>query len=149
MENDNFLNRGPYDISELLVLSGDVTSELLYGSEGQRGFADYCTVFSDGQINLNVAPLHVLELLPGLDTAGLAARIEQDRKENPLTSFQDVQKLPGASPRTSTLLTNIATFKSRYFMMNIQCISSEGEDGTSFSIIFDRTIRRVVRWEES
>ena len=149
VEADNFINRAPYDISELLILSGDVNSDLVYGSGGQPGFADYCTVFSDGQINLNVAPLHVMELLPGLDVAGLAARIEQSRKEEPLTSLRDVQSLPGASPRTSTLLTNIAGFRSRYFMMNIQCMSSEGEDGTSFSIIFDRTIRRIVRWEES
>lgn len=149
VENDNFINRPPYDMSELLILSQDITGDFIYGSGGRRGLADYCTVYSDGQINLNFAPVHVMELLPGLDTGGLAARIEQVRQETPLESLRDVQNIPGASPKTSTQLTNIACFKSRYFMMNIQCLSAEDESGTSFSIILDRTTRKIVRWEES
>ena len=149
VELDTFINRGPYDISELLILSKDIPYELIYSSEGSIGFDDYCTVFSDGQFNLNVAPLHVMELLPGLDVTGLAARVEQVRREKALTSMQDIASLPGASSKTSTMLTNIACFKSRYFQLDIQCISMEGEDGTSFEIVFDRTTRKVVRWEES
>lgn len=149
VELENFINRGPYDMSELLILSGDVNHDLVYGNGIQRGFADYCTVYSDGQINLNVAPVHVMELLPGLDTGGLAARIAQVRTETPLRSLRDVQNIPGASPKTSTLLTNIAGFKSRYFMMNIQSLTEDGESGITFSIVFDRTTRRIVRWEES
>ena len=149
VELDTFINRGPYDISELLILSKDIPYEILYGSDGSQGLADYCTVYSDGQINLNAAPLNVMELLPGLNVTGLAARIEQVRQEKGLTSMQDIASLPGASSRTSTLLTNIACFKSRYFQLDIQCISMEGEDGTAFKIIFDRTTRKVVRWEES
>ena len=148
VERDDFINRGPYDLSELLILSREITPDILYGSGGQLGIADYCTVYSEGKINLNVAPVHVMELLPGLDERGLAERIAEARTQEPLKNFRDLQSLPGASPRTSTLLTNIASFKSRYFNVMIQCLETESTGGTSFNIIFDRNTRQIVRWEE-
>ena len=149
VERDNFINRGPFDISELLMLSQDITPQILYGEGSELGIADYCTVYSEGKINLNVAPVHVMELLPGLDERGLAERISQVRTEEPITGFQDIQKLPGASPRTATLLTNLVDFKSRYFEVKIEALEEESEGGTSFNIIFDRTTRQIVRWDES
>ncbi len=147
IEREEFINRGPYDISEFLILSPDITPGVLYGQNGELGLADYCTIFSDGKINLNVAPVHVMELLPGLDVGGLAERIADVRTEEPIKSLSDIQTLPGASPRTATLLTNIAGFKSRYFQIRIEALEDEG--GTSFNIIFDRTTRQIVRWEET
>ena len=135
-------------MSELLILSRDIPSEVIYGSSNQMGIADFCTIYSDGKINLNVAPVHVMELLPGLDT-GLASRVAQVRNDEPFESLQDIQKIPGASARTSTLLTNIVGFQSRYFMMKIHCLDDSGEGGKEFSIIFDRTTRQIVRWEET
>lgn len=146
-EEDYFINRAPYDMSELLILSRDIPTEIIYGSGNQMGIADFCTIYSDGMINLNVAPVHVMELLPGLDT-GLAARVALERNNEPLQSLEDIQKMPGASARTATLLTNIAAFQSRYFMMKIHSLNDSGEGGTEFSIIFDRTTRQIVRWEE-
>ncbi len=140
-ERDNFINRGLYDMSELLILSQDIEEEALYSLE------DYGTIWSDGKINLNVAPQEVLELLPGLDT-GLAERLIREREERTFESLKDLQTLPGASPRTSTQLTNLAAFKSRYFEIQIQCMNYQGEGGNSFSIIFDRTDRKIVKWEE-
>ncbi len=148
-ERDDFINRSPYDMSELLILSNDIDTGILYGTGERRGLMDYCTIYSDGKINLNVAPLHVLEILPGLDAGSIAERLVQDRTENPLESMNDLQKIPGASAKTSTQLTNIAGFKSRYFQMKIESLTDEGESGTSFNIIFDRTTRKIVRWEES
>ena len=147
-ENENFINRQPFDISELLALSSDVTHDIFYGNGTDPGFSDYCTVFSDGKINLNVAPVHVMELLPGLDRGDLAEKIAEVRTEKVLESFSDVQNLPGASPRTSTLLTNIADFKSRYFNIRLEYLSPDGEGGSSYNVIFDRTSRNIVRWEE-
>ena len=147
VEDEYFINRGPYDISELLILSNDITPNLLYGSGGRLGLNDYCTIYSEGRINLNVAPVHVMELLPGLDN-GLADRIARARNEEPLERLDDLTKLPGASAKTSTQLTNIAAFKSRYCMMKIDCLDDNGEGGTSFRIIFDKTTRQIVRWEE-
>ena len=150
MEREDFINRGPYDISELLMLDPLITQKNLYGNGADLGIADYCTVFSEGKININVAPVHVLELLPGLDERGLAERISQVRQEEPITSFKDIQNLPGASPRTSTLLTNLIGFKSRYFQIKIESLMDDGsQGGTSFNIIFDKSTRHIVKWEES
>ena len=148
-ERENFLNRPPYDISELLLMSRDINTEILFGNEGQLGLSDYCTVYSDGKINLNVAPVHVMELLPGLDVGGLAQSVAEYRTENAIESLRDIQKIPGASARTSTQLTNIAAFKSRYFSIKIDCMNSETENVTSYSAVFDRTTKQIVRWEEA
>lgn len=147
-EEKYFINRAPYDISEFLILSNDITRETVYGDDGILGLSDYCTVYSDGKININVAPVHVMELLPGLDTGGLAQSIAEHRTENAIENFQDLQKLPGASARTSTQLTNIVSFKSRYFNIKLQSIIENEEDTSSFSVIFDRTAKKIVRWEE-
>ena len=146
VEYDWYINRPPYDMSELLLLSADITPSLLERLE------EYCTIYSDGRINLNTAPVEVMELLPGLDVGGLAQRLAQMRQEEPLTSLSDVQNIPGAGPKTSTQLTNIATFKSRYFLLKIDLLedrTGSTEGGTSFRIIFDRTTKGIVRWEES
>ncbi len=148
VEYDYFLNRPPYDISELLILSNDITPDMLNGSGTVLGLSDYCTVYSDGKINLNVAPLHVMELLPGLDTGGLAERIVRTRMEEPLTGMNDLQRLPGASGRTSTLLMNIAGFKSRYLEIKLERVSEDGEAGSSYRVIFDRNSKQIVKWEE-
>lgn len=147
-EEKYFINRAPYDISELLILSNDITREIVYGEEGNLGLSDYCTVYSDGKININVAPVHVMELLPGLDTGGLAQSIAEHRKENAIENFQDLQKLPGASARTSTRLTNIVSFKSRYFSIKLESMNEEDDETASFTVIFDRTAKKIVGWEE-
>ena len=149
IERENYINRAPLDISEMLIMSQDITSEILYGGNGRKGLADYCTVYSDGRININYAPLEVLELLPGLDS-GLAARIVSDRTEKIFESLKDIQLLPGASPRTSIQLTNLVTFKSRFFELKIQNFTQDdSQGGVSFNIIFDRNARKIIRWEES
>lgn len=141
VEYDGFLNRQLYDMSELLMLSHDIDAQLLADIE------DYCTVYSDGRINLNVAPVHVMELLPGLDTGQIAQSIAHARREKPLETLRDIQELPGASPRTATQLTNIAGFKSRYFRVRIESFN-DNDGGMSYNIVIDRTTRQIVRWEE-
>ena len=147
-EEKYFINRAPYDISELLILSSDIDRSIVYGEDGNLGLSDYCTVYSDGKININVAPVHVMELLPGLDTGGLVQSIAEYRTENAIENFQDLQKIPGASARTSTQLTNIVSFKSRYFNIKLESMSDEDEETSSFTVIFDRTAKKIVKWEE-
>ncbi|MBR1671375.1 MAG: general secretion pathway protein GspK [Fretibacterium sp.] len=146
LERDNFLNRPPLDLSELLVMQ-EITPEVLYGGPGRLGMKDFCTLWSDGKVNLNVAPPAVLRLLPGLDDVQVS-RLVAYRAERTLGSLEDVQEIPGLSPRTATQLTNLAGFKSRYFALRIEFLD-ESPGGTAFNIIFDKTTRRVVRWEES
>ena len=144
-ERRSFINRPPLDISEFLLLE-EVTPELLGGVPGHPGLADFCTVWSGGKVNLNVAPQRVLELLPGLD-GGLAGRVVEYRRRNVIRSLNDLQKLPGLSPKVSTMLTNVAGCKSRYFSLHIEFLE-ESAGGTAFDIVFDRSDEKIVRWEE-
>lgn len=146
VERESFINRAPLDMSEFLMM-GEMTEGILYGEEGRPGLEDFCTIWSDGRINLNVAPVRVLELLPGLDRTR-ARQLAEYRRENALGSMADVQAMPGFSARTSMQLTNLAVFKSRYFALHIEFLDTSA-GGTAFDIIFDRTARKVVRWEES
>ncbi len=90
-----------------------------------------------------------MELLPGLDTGGMAERVAQVRMDHPLESLNDVQSIPGAGPKISSQLTNIVTFKSRYFRIRIDIMNDETGGGHGYEIIIDRTSRQIVRWEES
>lgn len=145
-EREEFINRAPVDMSELLILS-EMTQEILYGAGGLPGLNDYCTLWSGGKINLNTAPPRVLALLPGLGAMQAAALVEY-RKDRVLRSFEDVQGVPGFTAKNATLLTNIAGFKSRYFSLRIEFLE-ESAGGSSFNIIFDRNSKKIVRWEES
>jgi hypothetical protein len=145
MERETHINRYPMDISELLILEG-ITPELLYGTGEQSGIADYCTLWSDGKINLNVAPVYVLEILPGLDRT-LAEKIVEFREREPLKKIADLRDIPGFPSRVVTTLTNLAGFQSQYFMIKIEMLEDLG-GGTSFNIIFDKNAEQVVRWEE-
>ena len=136
-ERGSFINRPPLDISEFLLLE-EVTPELLGGVPGRPGLADFCTVWSGGKVNL--------ELLPGLD-GGLAGRVVEYRRRNVIRSLNDLQKIPGFSPKVSTMLTNVAGCKSRYFSLHIEFLE-ESAGGTAFDIVFDRSDERIVRWEE-
>ena len=145
VEREGFINRPPFDVSEFLLMA-EMTPELLNGAPGRLGLADFCTVWSGGKVNLNVAPPHVLELLPGLD-ASLAARVTEYRRKQVVRSLSDLQKIPGVSPKVSTMLTNIAGCKSRYFSIRIEFLE-ESAGGTAFDIVFDRSSEKIVRWEE-
>ncbi len=144
-ERKPFINRPPLDVSEFLLLE-EVTPELLYGAPGRLGLADFCTVWSGGRVNLNVAPPHVLELLPGLD-ASLAVRVAEYRRQHILRNLSDLQKVPGVSPKIATMLTNVAGCKSRYFSIRIEFLE-ESAGGTAFDIVFDSSNEKIVRWEE-
>ncbi|MDR1376863.1 MAG: general secretion pathway protein GspK [Synergistaceae bacterium] len=144
-EHESYVNRALLDLSELLILE-EMTPELLYGSPGTPGVADYCTLWSGGKINLNVAPVQVLEILPGLDRS-LAEKIVDYREREPLRRTADLRNIPGFPARTVSNLMNLADFSSRYFTIKIELLEDTG-GGSSFNIVFDKTAGKVVRWEE-
>ncbi|GHS94745.1 hypothetical protein AGMMS50276_08130 [Synergistales bacterium] len=154
-ELETHIQRYPLDMSEFLILEG-MTPDILYGKIGKAGlgsanepmpgFADYCTLWSGGKINLNVAPIHVMEILPGMDSA-LAEKIAERREAEPLKSMTDLRSISGFPSRTATVLMNLASFSSRYFMIKIEMLEDKG-GGSGYSVIFDKNSGQVVRWEE-
>jgi len=144
-QRETHINRAPLDISEFLILD-EITPDILHGTPGNLGMADYGTLWSEGRINLNVAPVHVMEILPGMDRM-LAERIAEHRQRQALTGMDDLSDIPGFPPRTRGLLMNIAGFASRYFMIRIMLLEDAGGD-SGFNIIFDKNTGEIVRWEE-
>ena len=79
---------GPLDtIGELIMIKG-VNKEILYNQE--KGLVNFLTVASDNKININTAPLEVLDAV--LDNRTLAEEIIDQREENPFTKLSKEQK---------------------------------------------------------
>ena len=136
IELEGWLNRPVYDLGELLILSSEITPSMY------SQLSTYVTLWSDGHINLNTAPIEVLELLPGLDLYSLAERLVAYRADHPLQSVSDIEKLPGASAKTTSRLSNIAAVKSRYLEVKISF------EAMTFRSIIDRTAKNILFWEE-
>lgn len=136
IEVEGWLNRPVYDLGELLILSNEITPAMYSRLE------TYVTLWSDGHINLNTAPIEVLELLPGLDIYGIAERLVNYRADNPLRSLSDIEKLPGATAKTTSRLSNIATVKSRYIEVKITF------EVMTFRAVVDRNTKNILLWEE-
>jgi len=68
------------EISELLLVKG-ITPRLLYGEGDRPGLADFITVHgTDGKLNINTAPLRMLQVLSPLMTEELAAMLDEFRR---------------------------------------------------------------------
>lgn len=141
-ERPEFVNRQPYDLSELLILSPDITPEII------ERLSEYCTVYGDSKINVNVAPVEVLKLLQGLDSGGGAESIISYREERPIENTEILRSIPGLNAGTLNRLMNIIGFKSRYFEVKLERFDDDGNVMASFNIVFDRTAKIAVKWEE-
>jgi general secretion pathway protein K len=121
-------------IEELLLIKG-ITPELLFGTKGKKGLADYLTVNgSDGKVNLNTAPLLVIKSMDTLISDDLLVALAEYRKEQEnderlanVTWYKEVDGWPGDIVLDEKMLT----ITSSYFQ-----IISTGE--------FDNLFRRVV-----
>jgi general secretion pathway protein K len=67
-------------IEELLMVKG-VTRELFYGTGESPGLAQCLSVFGDGKININTAPVPVLQALTVEMTPEVVARLDEYRRD--------------------------------------------------------------------
>ena len=68
------------EIEELLLVKG-MTPQLLFGGGGRPGLAEYLTAYgSDGKLNINTAPVLLLQALHPLMTEDLAADLDEFRR---------------------------------------------------------------------
>ena len=85
-------------IEELLMIKG-VTRELFYGTGESPGLAQCLTVFGDGNINVNTAPVSVLRALAAEMTSEMVAVLDEYRRDenNDLANGTWYQKIPGTA----------------------------------------------------
>lgn len=116
---------GPMEsIGELLLVKG-VTHDLFYGTRGRPGISSYLAVHGEGQININTAPLLVLESLSDDMDASEAEEMDAYRRdeENDLRNPGWYKDVPGMGH--ITIVPSLMTTKSDYFE-----IRSTGISGT-------------------
>ena len=90
---------GPFERLEELRLVRGVTAELFEGTEGRPGLRDCLTVYGEGKININTAPLSVLTALSGeMDGERVRALDEYRRNtEKDLGRVRWYEEVPGMS----------------------------------------------------
>ena len=77
------------------------------------GLKDVLTVYGDGRININTAPMPILLAL-FKENEDTALAVVKARKEAPLKDLEDIKRIPGASDGAA-LYSDIIGFQSHYF----------------------------------
>lgn len=120
VEETYYANGNISHISQLLHVDG-MTPELLYGTgrDGEITLDAYFTVYGQGTVNINVAPLEVLSILDREIGADVAGSIIAYRTDNVIKDEKDLLKVPGISMASLTRLANLIAYKSVYFKVTM------------------------------
>ncbi|MFV0438379.1 MAG: type II secretion system minor pseudopilin GspK [Desulfopila sp.] len=130
---------GPVESIEELLLVKGISPALLYGEAGRPGLADFLTVYGeDGHININTAPVAVLQALHPLMTEDLALTIDEYRRDSAHIDrladpgwYRDIAAWPGDIDLPPTILS------TRSFYFRLQSSGKREE--------FVRTVTVVVK----
>jgi general secretion pathway protein K len=133
-------------IGELLLVKG-VTRELFYGTRERPGISSYLTVHGEGKININTAPLLVLESLSDDMDASEAEEMGEYRKDedNDLEDPGWYRNVPGMGriPIASSLMTT----KSDYFEIRSTGISGTLKKEILGIVKRDKTSVTILSWK--
>lgn len=117
----------PY-LEELLLVKG-MTPEIFYGDKEHEGIAEFVTVAGeDGKINLNTAPLPVLQALAPEMTTELAQELidfrEDKRNVEELAQANWYTKVRGM-PASLTLDSNLFKVTGSYFRVTVKAVNNQ------------------------
>jgi general secretion pathway protein K len=121
-------------VEELLFVKG-ISPELLFGTEEQKGLAEYLTVYGDdGRINISTAPILVIQSFDSLIGDDLLLRLDEYRRDQGnkeklvnLAWYKEIDGWPG----DIVINKNFLTIASSYF----QIIATGEFDTLSRSVI--------------
>jgi type II secretory pathway component PulK len=113
------------------------------------GIKDFISVYTQGKININTAPLVVLASMPAMDQA-LAMALIDARSKEPFTSLEDLRKISGMSDEVFLAVSNWATVKSDYFKIYIQATASDAKISRQILAVVDRSLSppKIIYWRE-
>ena len=148
-ERDGNINRPVSDLSELRGIP-ELDDGILYGTKKKpAGLARYLAAGGGQKINVNVArPEMIAKLDEGLSLSH-AQSVASYSLLNPITSLDDLKKVPGFPPAIATKLANVIGFESTEFLIQMNVKDAAGRLRN-----YRITVRRggngcvVVRWEE-
>lgn len=138
-------------LEELLLVKG-MTPELLFGDANHEGIADYITVMgNDGMINLNTAPLPVLQALAPEMTRKMAQELIDFRKEQRHARFlADATWYRRVSGFASgiDLGADLLTVTGKYFMVRVQAtLHQYNRTGTGILLRSGQQRQTLVQWK--
>jgi len=150
----------PFRLPEELLVLEEMKPEMWYGEEeGETAIRDLLTVYGDGLIDINAAPVEVVEAIPGVDPR-LAERIvvlragadgalgtDDDRKWK---SFEEMRADLKVSADKLSPFNRYCKLKSEYY--TIRVVASESGSRATARIAAVMRIARdrfeVVSWRE-
>ena len=138
----------PFDLlSEILLVKG-MTMELFHGRPGNEnkgmkpivGFKQLLTVYGDGKININEASAMVIQSLSEMISYSLAQNIIQQRKLGLYENIEQLQQVPGMTPKIYEAIRELITVKSMddYYIVT----------GTGVVDQFERKVQVVLRKDQ-
>jgi type II secretory pathway component PulK len=113
------------------------------------GLKDLLTVYTDGKINVNTAPLPVLLSMPGMNRE-IARVLMEARDKQPFRSLEDLKKLSFFTDEVFAQISSWAVVKSDQFRVYIVAEASDAKTSRQILAIVDRSVDplRIRYWRE-
>ena len=143
-------NGGMVSPEELLLVKG-MTPAIVYGTQEREGILPYVTIMGeDGKINLNAAPLPVLQALSEEMTPELAQELidfREDRQNREALASADWYRKVAGFPASVDLGADLLTVAGSYFQVQARAdLHQYSRTGVGVVQRKDQTLK-VLRWE--
>jgi len=143
-------NGGMIAPEELLLVKG-MTPAIVYGTQEREGILPYVTIMGeDGKINLNAAPLPVLQALSEEMTPELAQELidfREDRQNREVLASADWYRKVAGFPASVDLGADLLTVAGSYFQVQARAdLHQYSRTGVGVVQRKDQTLK-VLRWE--
>jgi len=137
---------GPFVSPGQLTLVKGLGNVSLSVESPQERLHDYLTIYSTGKININTAPIPVLQSLhPGIDK-GIAENIVEYRKETNFRTIQEILKVPGFTPELFNAIKDSVTTKSSAFSIQTEGHSDTAVRRLNAVVLRENGKLRIVYW---
>jgi general secretion pathway protein K len=135
-------------IDELLMIKG-ITKKLYQGTKEIPGLKDCLTIYGDGKININTAPMLVLRALSNEISVEIAEKMQQYRmaEGNDLTDVNWYVKIPGLS--AGSIISGLIAVKSNYFTITSTGILGNMKESVAGAVKKEQEIQtpRLLSWK--
>lgn len=139
------LKRKPMDSVHEIELFWN-KKEDLYGKEKdfekKPGLLELLTVFSDGKVNINTAPVHIIFALDKDIDWDLAKRIADYRRDKPFRRIRDLLLVKGVTLDIAYRLESKIKVRSRFFRVKMSIKTDKVE--TTLTFIYDRDRNKIL-----
>jgi len=121
-----------------------------YSRSVEPGLKDHVTVWTDGKININTAPLSVLLSIPGVDKE-IADELIKQRKQKPFALMDDIQAISSIPAKTFVEIVRWANIRSDWFKVVVTAKAENSDHNKVIVAFIDRSGDRakIKYWREN